>query len=156
MSRCLLWALLLGLVGVSAYAAPEDAEPSEAGPVEGAQGGDVDNDLSGEIKDLNWLGFQQLKEASRVFVRTTEPVRFSIDNSQENLIVVVLENTRIPLRNNRRPLDTQFFNSPVRLVAPKVIEGPSPSVRIEIYLRDKVPFTHNQADNVLSIFFQRL
>ena len=68
----------------------------------------------------------------------------------------VVANTRVPIRNNRRPLDTQFFASPVRYVHPKVIEGPSPSVRIEIYLRDKVPYREVQSDNVLSLYFQRI
>ena len=58
--------------------------------------------------------------------------------------------------NNRRAIDTSFFDSPVRNTIPKVIEGPSASVRIEIYLRDKVPFEKVQNDNVLSIFFKRI
>lgn len=112
-------------------------------------------DLSGELKDLNWIGFQQFKESSRVFVRTTEPVKFTIDNSRDNLVVLILENTRVPLRNNRRPLDTRYFDSPVRYIYPKVIEGPSSSVRIEIHLRGKVPFRQVQTDNILSLYFQR-
>ena len=126
------------LVGLLLWAAPTSA-----------------NDLSGELKDINWIGFQQFREASRVFVRTTEPVKYTIDNSRPNMVVLILENTRVPLRNNRRAIDTSFFDSPVRYIIPKVIEGPSASVRIEIYLRDKVPFQKVQNDNVLSIFFQR-
>ena len=112
-------------------------------------------DLSDELKDVNWIGFQQLADASRVFVRTTEPAKFKIDNSQPNMVVVMLQNTRIPIRNNRRPLDTRYFDSPVRYIRAKVIEGPSASVRIEILLRDKVPFQQVQNDNVLSLFFER-
>lgn len=113
-------------------------------------------DLTGEIKDLNWIGFQQFQEASRVFVRTTEPVKFSVDTSRDNMVVLTLENTRVPLRNNRRPLITKHFDSPIVSIVPKVIEGPSQSVRIEIYMRNKVPFRQVQNDNVLSLFFERV
>ena len=112
-------------------------------------------DLAEEIKDLNWVGFQQLQEASRVFVRTTEPARYTIDSSRPDMVVVILQNTRVALRNNRRPLDTRYFDSPVTMVVPKVIEGPSASVRIEIHLRKKVAFRQVQNDNVLSLFFDR-
>ena len=111
-------------------------------------------DLSGEVKDLTWLGFQQFREGSRVFIRTTEPAQFTIDTSRPNMVVVILANTRVPIRNNRRPLDTSHFDSPIRYIYPKVIEGASPSVRIEIYLRQKVPFRQVTNDNVLSLFFQ--
>jgi len=113
-------------------------------------------DLSGEVKDMSWIGFQQFQEASRVFVRTTEPVKYTIDASRDDMVVLILANTRIPIRNNRRPLDTQYFDSPVRYIQPKVIEGPSTSVRIEIYLRNKVPYKEVQNDNVLSLFFERV
>jgi colicin import membrane protein len=112
-------------------------------------------DMEGEIKDLNWVGFQQFQEASRVFVRTTEPVKYSVDTSRPDMVVLVLENTRIPIRNNARFLDTHFFDSPVTFIHPKSIEGPSPSVRIEIRVRQKVPFKEKQSDNVLALDFRR-
>ena len=112
-------------------------------------------DLAAEVKDLNWVGFQQFKQASRVFVRTTEPVKYTIDTSRPNLVVLNLENTRIPIANNARFLDTHFFDSPIVFIQPKVIEGPSPSVRIEIRLRQKVPFVEKQNDTVLALDFQR-
>jgi hypothetical protein len=113
-------------------------------------------DMTGEVMDLDWVGFQQFQESSRVFIRTTEPVQFNIDTSQPGMVVVTLANTRIPVRNNRRPLDTRFFSSPVSYIHPKVIEGPSSTVRIEIHLRQRVPFQQVQTDNVLSLYFQRI
>ena len=32
--------------------------------------------ISDEVKELTWIGFQQLRDGSRVFVRTNEPARF--------------------------------------------------------------------------------
>ncbi len=113
-------------------------------------------ELDNEVKDMSWLGFQQFKDASRVFVRTTEKVKYRVDASRENLVVLILENTAVPLKNNRRFLDTRFFDSPVTYVQPKVIEGPSQSVRIEITLRRRVPFKEVQNDNFLALDFDRI
>ncbi len=115
----------------------------------------ADPGLANEIKDMDWIGFQQFQEASRVFVRTTEAVKYTVDTSKPNLVVLVLHNTRVPLTNNTRALDTRYFDSPVRYIQPKVIEGPSPSVRIEIALRLQVPFKETQKDNILALDFQR-
>jgi hypothetical protein len=109
-----------------------------------------------EIKDMSWIGFQQFKESSRVFVKTTEKATFRVDSSRENMVVLILENTTISLKNNRRFLDTRHFDSPVTYIQPKVIEGPSASVRIEITLRRRVPFKQVQNDNFLALDFDRI
>ena len=112
-------------------------------------------DLALELKDVNWIGFQQFREASRIFIKTTEPVKYRIESVKADLIVLVIENARIPLANNRRPLDTHFFDSPIVAIVPKVIEDASPSVNIEIYLRRPVPFKEIQNDTFLALDFQR-
>ncbi len=112
-------------------------------------------ELDNEVQDMDWIGFQQFEEVSRVFVRTTEKVKYHVDTSKPNLVVLTLHNTRVPLKNNRRRLDTRYFDSPVVAIQPKVIEGPSPSARIEIRLRVKVPFEEIQEDNFLALAFQR-
>ncbi len=111
--------------------------------------------MENELKDLNWVGFQQFQEVSRVFVRTTEPVKYRVDTSRPNVIELVLENTRVPLTNNTRFLDTRYFDSPVSFIQPKVIEGPSPSVRIAIRLRRQASYKAVQNDNVLALDFER-
>lgn len=112
-------------------------------------------DLTSEIKDLEGIGFQQFQDVSRVFVRTTEPVQYTVEKARDNHLVILLANTRIPQLNNRRFLDTRYFDSPVGYVVPKVIEGPSPSVRIEITLRQQVPYKETQNDTFLAFDFQR-
>jgi hypothetical protein len=112
-------------------------------------------DYQGEIVEMNWIGFQQFQEASRVFVQTTEPVRYRVEQVSPKHVVLTLENTRVPLRNNRRAMDTRYFDSPVLNIQPKIIEGPSPSVRIEIFLREPAEFTKTQQDNVLALDFAR-
>ncbi|MBI5509852.1 MAG: hypothetical protein HY903_13940 [Deltaproteobacteria bacterium] len=112
-------------------------------------------ELEAELKEMSWIGFQQFQDASRVFVKTTEPVKYRVDNTRTDMVILFLENTTVPLRNNRRQLDTHFFESPVTWIQAKAIEGPSPSVRIEIRVKHKVPFKEVQNDNVLALDFER-
>ena len=59
------------------------------------------------------------------------------------------------MENNKRAMDTSFFDSPVRYIQPEVIEGPSQSVHIVIYLQSKVPYEEVQQDTLLALDFQR-
>lgn len=112
-------------------------------------------EVTSAMKDMTWLGFQQTAEASRVFIKTNEPVRYRVVEEGDDLVVLELENTRIPLRNNRRFLDTHFFNTAVTMVTPREIEGVSRNVRVEIQLRHKVPYSATQEDNVVYLRFER-
>ncbi len=112
-------------------------------------------EIDGALKDMTWVGFQQTLEASRVFIKTNEPVRYHVTEEGDELVVIELENTRIPLRNNQRFLDTHFFDSAVTMVTPREIEGVSRNVRIEIQLRNKVPYRTGRDDNMVYLDFQR-
>jgi hypothetical protein len=62
---------------------------------------------------LTWPGFQARPDgASRFFLQTTQPVTHRV-STEGNRVVVILENLGIHLRNNRRPLETRYFNTPV-------------------------------------------
>jgi hypothetical protein len=112
-------------------------------------------EISGALKDMTWVGFQQTREASRVFVKTNAPVKYRVVEEGDNLVVLELENAKIPTRNNRRFLDTHFFDTAVTLITPREIEGVSRNVRIEIQLRNRVPYSAGQEDNMVYINFQR-
>lgn len=112
-------------------------------------------DLSDEVKDLTFVGFQQYAEASRVFVRTNEKAGYRIDDSKDGTLVLILENTGVTAVNHLNHLDTRFFDSPVAFIQPRLIEGTSPSVQIEIALRERVPYETLQNDNFLALDFQR-
>src|SRR5690349_20054927 len=88
-----------------------------------------------DLTDVTLTGFQQYQEVSRVIIRTTETAKHQILHPDADTYVVLLENARIPLTNNRRPLDTRFFDSPVLSIEPEISEGPSPSVKITIRLK---------------------
>jgi hypothetical protein len=112
-------------------------------------------EISSAIKNMTWVGFQQTRDSSRVFIKTSEPVKFHVVEEGRNLIVLELENTRIPVRNNQRFLDTHFFDSAVTMIVPREIEGISRNVRVEIQLRSRVPYTSGQEGNLVYINFQR-
>ncbi|MEO0811449.1 MAG: hypothetical protein AAFY60_01205 [Myxococcota bacterium] len=112
-------------------------------------------DLDSEVKALTFVGFQQYSEASRVFVRTNEKVKFRVDDGKRDTIVLILENTEVTAVNHLNHLDTRFFDSPVDYVQPRLIEGTSPSVQIEIALSESVPYETIQNDNFLAIDFKR-
>lgn len=112
-------------------------------------------EISSAIKSMTWVGFQQTQESSRVFVKTNAPVRYRLYEEGDRLVVLELENTRIPLRNNRRFLDTHFFDTAVTMITPREIEGATASVRIEIELRNRVPFRATQEDNMVYVNFER-
>ena len=62
---------------------------------------------------MTWPGFQQRPDgASRFFLQTTAAVQ--VEQLQEQgRFVLLLKNTGLHLRNNRRPLETRYFNTPV-------------------------------------------
>ena len=62
---------------------------------------------------MTWPGFQQRPDgASRFFLQTTAAVQIE-QREEQGRFVVILKNTGLHLRNNRRPLETRYFNTPV-------------------------------------------
>jgi hypothetical protein len=62
---------------------------------------------------LTWPGFMMHKDGgSCFFVQTSQPVEVATHKS-EGQFELVLRNTRVHLKNNFLPLETQFFETPV-------------------------------------------
>jgi colicin import membrane protein len=108
--------------------------------------------VSGKHKILEIVGFQQQEEASRVYVRTSEPVSYKVSEGR-NEIVLMLENTQIGKGNNTRALDTSFFDTAVARVDPTV--GPDRTVRVSIKLKEQVSVQTRQEGNTISLEFPR-
>jgi hypothetical protein len=109
-------------------------------------------DVSSRRKTVTLVGFQRVASASRVYVRTNEPVRYRLSETAEKTLVLELENTGIGQQNNRRPLDTSYFDTPVSLVRPDLAS--SRSVRVEILLKAAVPYQAKQEGNEVYVEFQ--
>ena len=112
-------------------------------------------DLQDEPRELDFVGFQQFKEVSRVFVRTNDTARYHVNAGRDGVVTLTLENTGCTVANHLRHLDTHFFDGPVVLIQPKLIEGPSNSIEIDIYLRRGVTVRQSQKDNVINLDFPR-
>ncbi len=123
------------------------AEPPPRDPVRGGGVG-----VSPRRKTMTLVGFRQESSASRVFVRTNEPVSYSVLEGNR-MVMLVLENTAIAESNNTRALDTSFFDTAVTAVDADV--GPSRTVRVTIRLKERVPFETRQEGNEVSIEFKR-
>jgi colicin import membrane protein len=101
---------------------------------------------------LREIGFRQVAGGSRVFVRTSVPPRFTIQDVGENMIRVELENTRVLRRNDARFLDTSFFSSAVALITPS---RHGSSYVVDIKLKQKVPYQQRVEGDMLAIDFER-
>jgi len=103
---------------------------------------------------LTWIGFQMSANGSRIFVKTREEAEYTIKEKDDKTLVLEIYNTDIPKKNNRRPLDTSYFNSPVAYISPQLENGPMKVVKIEIKLKQRVPFITKQEANALYVDFE--
>jgi colicin import membrane protein len=98
------------------------------------------------------IGFKQMPETSRVFVRLSDAPLFQITEVGNDVIRVELENTRVKRRNDARFLDTSFFASAVAMVSPR---KQGTSTMVEIRLKQKVPWQQKVEGDMLAIDFER-
>ena len=112
-------------------------------------------EISSAVKHMTWLGFQQTRDETRVVIKTTAPVEYRLLEEGENVVVLELHNTVIPVRNNQRYLDTHFFNSAVTMIVPREIEAVGRNVRVEIQLKSKVPYKAVREENIVYVDFAK-
>lgn len=105
-----------------------------------------------ERNEVEFLGFKQTATGSRVFIRLRSAPKFSVSEPQEKLVRVELPNTRVPLRNDLKTLDTSFFPTAVAKVTP-IREGKS--YVLEIRLRERVAWQQRIEGTTLSLDFDR-
>jgi len=108
--------------------------------------------VSSRRKNLTFVGFKQEPGTQRVYVRTNEPVRYSLSKGGDKELVLELENTSISLHNNTRFMDTSYFNGAVAMVQPR--SGPTRTVRVAIKLKENVPYEAKQEGNEVYVDFQ--
>jgi hypothetical protein len=108
--------------------------------------------VDGPSAQLREVGFRELPGASRVFVRTSAPPRFTIQDVGENVVRIELENTKVLRRNDTRFLDTSFFPSAVAMITPS---RRGSSTILDIKLKEKVPYQQRIEGDMLAIDFER-
>ena len=104
--------------------------------------------------DVKRIGFQHYQEASRIFITTHGHCTPQIKHIASDIVRVTLPNGTIPLANDRRPLDTRYFDSAVLWIAPQHTTAESPTVWIDIFLKaPDLPFTHDQREDLITMDF---
>ncbi|CAM4474661.1 AMIN domain-containing protein [Corallococcus exiguus] len=132
------------------------ARESRARPSQGSAAAESRESGGGAVssrrKTMTQIGFQQQPDSSRVFVRTNEPVRYTVGTSG-NQVVLELENTRVVESNNTLPLDTHFFPSAVSRV--EAFSGAGQTVRVVIQLKQGVRYETRQEGGLITLDFPR-
>jgi hypothetical protein len=107
------------------------------------------------------IGFEQMELFSRIFVVTSKPVTpWIFDNFIEAdakpgsvyRITVEIPGADIPNKNDRHPLVTSAFNTPVMQVDNEVTKG---SVKVVISLKRKAGYLPVQGEGVVYIDVER-
>ena len=81
---------------------------------------------------VTWPGFQMTPDGgSRIFVQTTVEVKPTLQKDGPNWTVVI-PGVALPPGNARLPLDTQYFNTPVKNARLKAREGGGVAIHIEL------------------------
>ncbi len=107
--------------------------------------------VSARRKTLSLVGLRFNNGATSVFVRTNEPVSYHV-SERPNGLVVTIENTRIRRHNDTRPLDAQFFDSPVAKVRASQNRG---DVEVNIDLKTHVAYQAIQNGREVQLSFNQ-
>ncbi len=124
---------------------------------EGVVGASTDDGSSNDYseKKMTYIGFRDTSTQSRVFARVDQEVKYEVKKEGDNLMVLEIQESCIPLRNNKNHLDTTFFESPVKMVTPTEVEGYPRKIRIIIERKNNVPYEHRVEGNEIAIYFKK-
>ncbi|MHB1845243.1 MAG: AMIN domain-containing protein, partial [Deltaproteobacteria bacterium] len=109
----------------AAPSGPAVASTNEAAPVH----------VTSRTKRLAWVGFRATD--SQVFIRTNEPVYYSVADANDGSVQITIQNTRIRRHNDTRPLDTHFFSTPVAWIRARQVRR---DVVVEIRLKNRAAY----------------
>jgi hypothetical protein len=107
--------LVIALGSLAATALANESSYAGVNP-----GSDTSENLPPKVEEipegalmLTWPGFMMHEDGSSCFfIQTSEPVHVTSEQSKGRF-ELLLRNTRVYLKNNYLPLETQFFDTPV-------------------------------------------
>ncbi len=146
--------LLVSLEGASSDTAPvpvsvqNPAMPSDAGV---NQASSVVSGKTATMTDINF----NVADGGRsdIVIQTDHPVKYDVTPAGKDKIYLNLYNTIIP-EYRRRPFLTQYFKSAVYRIMPDKAPGKGKNVRVEIDIRDQVPYRIIRNNNTISMIFE--
>ncbi len=90
---------------------------------------------------------------SDIVIQTNHPVKYDITQESHNKIYLNLYNTIIP-DYHKRPIITEYFKSAVESLMPDQTPGNRKNARIEIKIREEVPYRIVRGKNNILMFFE--
>ena len=90
---------------------------------------------------------------SGIIVQTNHPVKYDITGGDNNKLYLNLYNTVIP-DYHKRPIITKYFKSAVKSLMPIQLQGSTKTGRIEILVREQVPYRIERGENHILLFFE--
>jgi AMIN domain len=104
--------------------------------------------LDGQQRHITGIGFRPVS-GGEVIVRSDLPLEYGV-SGDDGAVLLHLPSAAIPIANNRRPLETRFFDGAVQRVVPVPVAGGT-DVRIE--LREPAEYQLAQNGSVLTVTF---
>jgi hypothetical protein len=107
---------------------------------------------------INWIGYQQRMEVSSVFVQfdRVAAIPYRVYKPSDERIVVDIPGATLPLRNDRRELETDGFPGNVLRIHGRMVKSAAFSgARVTITLRKVVPYNYYERDEYLFIDIER-
>ena len=135
---------------------PTDEAPESLplGEEDGAMGMSTGTPAEGEVA-MTYIGFVNRANESEIFARMSQRTGFEVRREGDNLMVLEIPRAMIPLRNNKNHLDTTFFESPVKMITPTVVDDDETMIRIIIEMKEEVPYESNLQGNDIVVRFKR-
>jgi type IV pilus assembly protein PilQ len=110
--------------------------------------------ISAQTATLTNIEFNSMEDGkSNIVVETNHPVKYDITLGGKEKIYLNLYNTIIP-EHHKRPLLTQYFKSAVESLMPVEVPGKQKNSKIEINIRDLVPYRVVQDQNTILMYFE--
>ena len=103
------------------------------------------------INIINRIGFQKLSQTFRIFVSSAYKCKYEVLNPKGDYLYILIHNSVIPKKNDRRTLDVRYFGNLVETISPQVIKSDVPQVKIKVKLKQNVEYNVIQNNNILSI-----
>lgn len=103
-------------------------------------------------REMRMIGFQQKPDKSAVYVRCDAKAKFRVERVSDTRVVMKLFDTKVPLENNKRPLDTSFFEGSVTGVKATEVGA---DTMVEVDLRGPVPFEVKRIGSYVYLYFSK-
>ena len=153
-------AFILISLSLVTIAFAEPTVPQRSGPYLGVQPGMRDvapnTKIRGATKQdnaLTWVGFDMTAPGGRVFLQTTSPVKYQVLPTNEDQVIIQLQDCELNWKNDGHHLDTSWFAaSAVKTIQAKPKKN-SNVVEVRIQLKKNGAYDLRQEGSYLFIDF---